>query len=158
MFTLARIREVLRAGKARPVLIIDLAVPRDVEPEVGREPNVYLYAVDDLKSIIDRNLFRRRQASAAAEAIIDDRVQHFMDWLRAREAVPAIRSLHEQADRERRALLDAAQRRLQKREDPLRVLEWVTHRLTRRLLHLPTVRLREEACRNDPAETGPDTA
>ena len=148
VLTLERTQEVLRAARERPVLVIDLAVPRDVDPRMAEEPNVYLHTVDDLKSIIDRNLFHRQQAGTEAEAIIDNQVQHFMDWLHAREAVPAIQALRQHADRERHDVLARAAARLRRGEDPLAVLERATHRLTGRLLHLPMVRLREEACRN----------
>lgn len=156
VLALERTRQVLRAGRERAMLIIDLAVPRDVDPRVGSEPNVYLHSVDDLKSIIDRNLFHRRRASTEAEDIIDDRVRYFMDWLHAREAVPAICALREHAARERRDVLQEAVERLARGEDPRAVLERATHRLTGRLLHWPMVRLREEASRNNnaPAATG----
>ena len=147
ILTLPQVRDVLQAGKARPVLMIDLAVPRDIDPRIAGQANVYLYALDDLRSMIDRNLFQRRQAGPEAEAIIDNQVQHFMDWWQVRAAVPAIRSLHEQAEQERQVVLEEARQRLLQGADPARVLELLAHKLTRRLLHLPTLRLRAEASR-----------
>jgi glutamyl-tRNA reductase len=123
--------------------MVDLAVPRDIEQEVGELDDVFLYTVDDLAEIVSANLDTRRSAVEQAEAIIDTQVVQFMHWMRAREAVPLIRSLRERADAARRQELERAQRLLARGEDPARVLEALSQGLTNKLLHPPTQALNE---------------
>jgi glutamyl-tRNA reductase len=133
----------LRARRRRPIFMVDLAVPRDIEQEVGELDDVFLYTVDDLAEIVSANLDTRRSAVEQAEAIIDTQVVQFMHWMRAREAVPLIRSLRERADAARRQELERAQRLLARGEDPGRVLEALSQGLTNKLLHPPTQALNE---------------
>ena len=128
----------LRARRHRPVLIIDLAVPRDVEPEVGRLGDVFLYTVDDLGKIVRQGLDLRQAAVAEAEGIISRGVGEFMRWLSARDGVPAIRAFREQAEAIRRHELDRAMRALARGEAPSVVLESLSVGLTNKFLHGPT--------------------
>ena len=91
----------------RPMVMIDLAVPRDIEPEVGRLDDVYLYSVDDLGRLVQTGTDARRAAVVQAEAIIETRVQGFMHWMQSREVVVVIRDLHQAAEDVRAAELDA---------------------------------------------------
>ena len=108
------VESALKARRHRPMLMIDLAVPRDVETEVGRMDDVFLYTVDDLGKIVQEGHDTRLQAVSQAEQIIDAKVIDFMQWLAAREAVPTIRALRDQAERARRHELERALRRLEK--------------------------------------------
>ena len=128
----------LRARKHRPMLMFDLAVPRDVEGEVGTLDDVFLYTVDDLGNIAREGMDVRSNAVAQAEVIIENQVTDFMRWLGNRELVPAIRALRDSAERARRHEMERALRRLAKGEDPKTVLEGLSHALAAKLTHAPT--------------------
>ena len=128
----------LKARKHRPILMLDLAVPRDVEGEVGKLDDVFLYTVDDLGRIARAGMDSRQNAVAQAEVIIENQVTDFMHWLGNRELVPTIRALRDAADRARRHELERAVKRLAKGEDPKLVVEQLSHALANKLLHAPT--------------------
>ena len=125
----------------KPVFILDIAVPRDVESEVGELEDVYLYTVDDLKSIIDDNIKSRREAVAQAEQIIDTEVALFMDWVNSQDAVATIRALRNQAQRIRAQVLEAALQKLRLGAVPEDLLHEVSRTLTNKLIHPPSARL-----------------
>ena len=95
---LGAVERAVKARRHRPIFMVDLAVPRDIEPEVGKLQDVFLYTVDDLGAIVREGNASRQAAVAQAESIIDTRVQNFMQWLDARSIVPVIRHMHTQAD------------------------------------------------------------
>jgi len=128
----------LRARKHRPMLMYDLAVPRDIEGEVASLDDVFLYTVDDLGKIAREGMDVRSNAVAQAEVIIENQVTDFMHWLGNRELVPAIRALRDSAERARRHEMERALRRLAKGEDPKAVLESLSHALAAKLTHAPT--------------------
>jgi glutamyl-tRNA reductase len=132
------VESALKARKHRPMLMFDLAVPRDIEAEVGTLDDVFLYTVDDLGKIARDGLDVRHNAVAQAEVIIENHVTDFMQWLGSREVVPAIRALRDAAERSRRHEVGRAQRRLARGEDPQRVMEELSRALTNKLLHAPT--------------------
>jgi len=132
------IERALKTRRHRPILMIDLAVPRDVEAEVAELDDVFLYSVDDLGKIVQEGLDIRHAAVAQAEAIINSNVHAFMHWLENRELVPTIRALREQAERMRRHELERAVRMLAKGDEPEKVLEQLSHSLTNKFLHAPT--------------------
>ena len=132
------IESALRARKHRPILMFDLAVPRDIEGEVGGLDDVFLYTVDDLGKIAREGMDVRSNAVAQAEVIIENQVTDFMHWLGNRELVPTIRALRDSAERARRHEMERALRRLAKGEDPKAVLESLSHGLAAKLLHAPT--------------------
>jgi glutamyl-tRNA reductase len=127
------------------MFMVDLAVPRDIEPEVGELDDVFLYTVDDLAQIVSDNRDARRSAVEQAEVIIETQVGQFMRWMQARESVPLIRALREQGEQARRQELERALRCLQRGDDPARVLEALSQGLTNKLLHAPTQALSETA-------------
>jgi glutamyl-tRNA reductase len=137
------VERALKARRRRPIFIVDLAVPRDVEPEVGELDDVFLYTVDDLGEIVRGNLDARRSAVEQAEALIETQVGQFMHWMQVRESVPLIRRLREQADEARRVELARALRHLARGDDPKAVLEALSHGLTNKLMHPPTQTLNE---------------
>ncbi|HWQ40318.1 MAG TPA: glutamyl-tRNA reductase [Burkholderiales bacterium] len=132
------IERAVRARRHRPMLMIDLAVPRDIEAEAGELDDIFLYSVDDLGKIVQEGLDVRQAAVAQAEAIINAGVHDFMHWLEAREVVPAIRALRDHAERMRRHEVERALKLLGKGDDPQKVLEQLSHALTNKLLHGPT--------------------
>ena len=132
------IESALRARKHRPILIIDLAVPRDVEAEVEKLDDVFLYTVDDLGRLAREGLDMRHSAVAQAEAIIETQVGDFMQWFDNRELVPTIRALRDDAERARRHEVERAVRLLARGDDAAKVLEQLSHSLTNKFLHAPT--------------------
>jgi len=132
-----------KARRHRPMLIIDLAVPRDVEAEVGQLDDVFLYTVDDLGKVVQEGRSQRQSAVAKAEQIINAKVIDFMQWLSSRDAVPTIRALRDQGERARRHEVERALRLLQTGESAERVIEALSQALTNKLLHAPTAALHD---------------
>lgn len=135
---LGMVERAIKARKHRPIFMVDLAVPRDIEPEAGELDDVFLYTVDDLAQVVQEGLGNRKEAALEAEAIINVRVANFMHWLQTREAVPTIRALRDQADRLRRHELEKAQKMLARGDEPTQVLETLSNALTNKLLHAPS--------------------
>ena len=135
---LGAVERAVKARRRRPIFMVDLAVPRDIEPEVAELQDVFLYTVDDLGAIVREGNASRQAAVAQAEAIIETRVQSFMQWLDTRSVVPVIRHMHTQADLLRRAELERAMKMLSRGDDPAAVLEALSQSLTNKLIHGPT--------------------
>lgn len=136
------VESALKTRKRRPMLLIDLAVPRDIEAEVADISDVYLYAVDDLKDIVQENVQSRVAAAREAEKIIDTRVVDFMQWVGTLDAVPTIRALRDSADAAREAEVRRARQRLARGEDPAKVVEQLARALTNKFTHAPSDALR----------------
>src|SRR5687767_2613839 len=132
---LGAVERALKARKHRPMFMVDLAVPRDIEPEVKELEDVYLYTVDDLANVVQTGHANRQAAVAQAEAIIDAGVQSFVHWMDQRHAVPVIRQLNTQADEWRALELARARKLLAKGEDVDTVLEALSRGLTQKMLH-----------------------
>src|SRR5580704_13654420 len=145
---LGAVERAIKARRRRPIFMVDLAVPRDIEPEAGQLEDVFLYTVDDLGAIVREGNASRQAAVAQAEAIIETRVQNFMQWLDARSIVPVIRHMHTQADVLRRAEVERAQKMLACGEDPAAVLEALSQSLTNKLIHGPTHALNRASSEN----------
>jgi glutamyl-tRNA reductase len=139
------VERALRARRHRPMFMVDLAVPRDIEAEVAELDDVFLYTVDDLQGIVQGNLDSRRASLEQAEAIIEAQVGRFMHWMQARASVPLLRSLREQGEAARRHELERALRLLARGDDPKQVLEALSQGLTNKLLHGPTQALNDAA-------------
>jgi glutamyl-tRNA reductase len=117
------------------MFMVDLAVPRDIEPEVARLSDVYLYTVDDLAALVQTGSEKRQAAVEQAEAIIETGVQSFVHWLAQRGSVPLIQALHTQADDWRATEIARARKMLAKGEDVEAVLEALSRGLTQKMLH-----------------------
>jgi glutamyl-tRNA reductase len=139
------VERALKQRRRRPMFMVDLAVPRDIEPEVAELGDVFLYTVDDLAGIVSTNLDTRRSAVEQAEAIIDTQVGQFMHWMQGRESVPLIRALREGAETMRRDEVARALKLLERGDDPAKVLEALSQGLTNKLMHAPTEALNESA-------------
>jgi glutamyl-tRNA reductase len=137
------IERAVRARRHRPVFMVDLAVPRDIEPEVGGLDDVFLYALDDLAEVVREGMDVRQSAVVQAEAIIETQVDSFLHWMRLRERVPLIRQLRETGEAARQAELERALRALARGDDPKAVLEALSQGLTNKLLHAPTQALNQ---------------
>lgn len=140
--SLKTVREAVRERRRKPMFMLDLAVPRDVEPAVGELEDIYLYTVDDLQGVIRENLSSRRQAALLADSIIDTRIDEFYAWLESRAAADTIRELRREAGDRSEEVLTKAQRMLAAGKDPEEVMAFITHTLTKKLIHDPTAALR----------------
>ncbi len=132
---LGAVERALKQRKRRPMFMVDLAVPRDIEIEVKSLEDVYLYTVDDLAAVVQTAQASRQAAVAQAEAIVDVGVQSFMHWIERRSTVPLIQQLNAQADQWRAAEISRAQKLLAKGADVNAVLEALSKGLTQKLLH-----------------------
>ncbi len=137
------VERALKERKHRPVFMVDIAVPRDIEPEVGDLNDIYLYTVDDLKDVVQENMKSRQKAAGEAEKIIDTKVVEFMRWAHSLDAVPTIRAFRESAISIQEAEIEKAKRQLARGEDPTKVLEQLGRSLTKKLTHDPTTVLRQ---------------
>jgi glutamyl-tRNA reductase len=137
--------------RLRPMFMLDLAVPRDIDPRVGALEDVYLYTIDDLRQVVDENVKAREAEAVVARRLIDADVAEFMAGLKVRDAAPAIRELRGQAEAVRDAALAEARRQLAAGQPPQAVLEQLAATLTNRLLHAPSAALREAALTGDTA-------
>src|SRR6266581_3115796 len=133
----------IRARRHRPVFMVDLAVPRDIEAEVAGMEDVFLYTIDDLAATVREGIDARQSAVAQAEAIIESQVGSFLHWMKTREMVPLIRQLRETAEEARLREVERAARMLARGDDPKAVLEALSHGLTNKLMHAPTEALNQ---------------
>jgi len=143
------VERALKQRKYQPMLFVDIAVPRDVEPEVGTLSGVYLYTVDDLHAIIQQNLAQRQAAAEQAEQIIKLECNEFMTWLRSQDAVGTIREYRAQSDTIRRELVAKALNALEQGNDVESVIQDLAYKLTNRLIHAPTKSLQTAASHGD---------
>jgi glutamyl-tRNA reductase len=133
----------IKQRKHRPMLMIDIAVPRDIEAEVGELEDIYLYTVDDLQEIIQEGLKSRQEAAIQAEEIIDTQVAHFMGWIQSQDAFTVIGQFRDYAQQIRDAEVEKALRQLGKGESAEQVLQKLAHALTNKLIHTPSTQLRQ---------------
>ncbi len=149
IITRAMTAKALRARKRRPIFMVDIAVPRDIEPEVAELEDVYLFTIDDLQSVVNENMENRRQAAREADQLIASEVDRFEMQLRTRGAAPTIRRLREEAEHARQHTLEQARRMLAHGRSADDVLEFLSTTLTNRLIHAPSQRLRDAAENGD---------
>ncbi|MBT0729084.1 glutamyl-tRNA reductase [Rosenbergiella nectarea] len=143
------VESALKQRRHQPMLIVDIAVPRDVEPEVGKLDSAYLYTVDDLQAIIQHNMAQREAAAVEAETIVVQESGEFMAWLQAQNAVEVIRDYRHQAEDIREELMQRALSALSQGQDPQKVMQEMAHKLTNRLIHSPTKSLQQAAREGD---------
>lgn len=139
------VERALKQRKHRPMFMVDIAVPRDIEPEVGELDDVYLYTVDDLHEVIEEGRQSREEAAVQAEEIIVNQVEHFMGWLRSLKGVDTIRAFREQAEAKRDEQLAAAKKQLAAGKDPEQIINDLARTLTNKLIHEPSAQLNQAA-------------
>lgn len=132
------VESALKQRKHKPIFMVDLAVPRDIEPEVAKLADVYLYTIDDLQNVIEHNLKSRQQAATEAESIIDYEVKEFSQWLRGQSVVDTVRSYRNKAETQRDEVLEKAQRMIEQGKPTEEVLQYIAYTLTNKLTHEPT--------------------
>lgn len=139
----------IAARRRRPMFLVDIAVPRDIEASVAELEDVYLYTIDDLHQVIDENLRSRREAALEAEAMIELSVEHFMGWWRAFDVHNPLVDLRRVAEANRDETLAKAQALLARGKSPQEALAFLANTLTNKLLHAPSANLRAAALRGD---------
>lgn len=137
------VESALKRRKHQPMFMVDVAVPRDIEAEVGDLNDVYLYTVDDLREVIDDNLRSRQEAAEQAGEIIEFHTQEFMGWLRSLDAVSMIQDYRRKAEKMRDDVLAKATRQLESGKPPEEVMKFLAHTLTNKLLHTPSAQIRQ---------------
>jgi glutamyl-tRNA reductase len=135
----------IRARRRRPIFMVDMAVPRDIDPAVAELEDVYLFSIDDLQQLVDENIQQRELAAGGARLLVTEEVARFLAESRAQDAGPAIRALRQQADGIRRQTVEQARRMLQAGKSTDEVIDYLANTLTNRLLHAPTQALRQAA-------------
>ncbi|OGV76845.1 MAG: glutamyl-tRNA reductase [Methylotenera sp. RIFCSPLOWO2_02_FULL_45_14] len=135
---LGMVESAIKARRHRPIFMVDLAVPRDIEPEVAELDDVFLYTVDDLAQVVSDGLENRQSAAVEAEMIVTTHVEGFMQWFKKRDAVPTIKALRDQVDAMRKTEFEKAVKMLQKGERPEKALEALSIALTNKFLHAPS--------------------
>ncbi|WP_185268579.1 glutamyl-tRNA reductase [Halopseudomonas xiamenensis] len=136
------VERALKQRRHKPMFMVDIAVPRDIEPEVGDLADVYLYSVDDLREVIEENMRSRQDAAQAAERLIELGTDEFMQRLRARAAVDVLKRYRQRAEQQRDQELNKALARLERGGDPAAVMAEMARALTNKLLHEPSVQLK----------------
>jgi glutamyl-tRNA reductase len=141
----------VRKRRHRPIFMVDLAVPRDIDPAVAELSDVYLFSIDDLQHIVEENRREREAAAGDARRLLEEEVARFVAELRAHDAGPAIRALRQQADTIRAQTVEQARRMLLAGKSADEVIDYLANTLTNRLLHSPTQALRQASESADPA-------
>jgi glutamyl-tRNA reductase len=136
------VERALKLRRRRPMFMVDIAVPRDIEPEVGQLNDIYLYTVDDLQSVVDEGLRSRHHAAEQAMEIVDLHTEEFMAWVRSLDAVSVIQDYRGRCECIRDETVRRAHRQLAAGKPPQEVVRYLAHALTNKLLHHPSVRLR----------------
>ncbi|HEX7339208.1 MAG TPA: glutamyl-tRNA reductase, partial [Rhodanobacteraceae bacterium] len=149
LITRAMVERAIETRRHKPMFMVDIAVPRDIEPEVGQLKDVFLYGIDDLRQVIDRNKRTREAAAQEAETIIDLQVERYMAWRRALTLNNPIRGLRNHAETQRDEVLAKAEAMLAHGKSPQEALAFLAHTLTNKLLHAPSTHLRDATLNGD---------
>ncbi len=137
------VERALKQRKHQPIFMVDLAVPRDIEPEVSELDDIYLYSVDDLQSVIEENMENRQQAAQQASEIIDVQVQHFLQWQRSLGSVDIIAQIRQNTQDISDEVLRKAKKQLAAGQSAEETLDFLAHTLTNKFLHQPSTKLRQ---------------
>jgi len=137
------VESALQKRRHQPVFMVDIAVPRDIEAEVGNLNDVYLYTVDDLDEVIQENMRSRQEAAQQALEIIEQHTEEFMGWLRSLDAVSIIQDYRGQAETIRDEVLERSLRHLKNGKEPEEILRYLAHTLTNKILHTPSTQIRQ---------------
>ncbi|MES1926519.1 glutamyl-tRNA reductase [Salinisphaera sp. T31B1] len=143
MVHLSQLKAAVKQRRRKPMFVLDLAVPRDIDPAAGELEDIYLYSVDDLQSVIDDNMASRQQAARLANGMLDARIEEYIDWLDSRQATDTIRIMRERAHQARAQVMAQARRRIARGDAAEDVLDFVGHTLTNKLMHAPSATLRK---------------
>lgn len=143
------VKAALKTRRNQPMFLVDIAVPRDIHPDVGKLGNVYLYTIDDLQKVVDENRSKRSEAAEAANEDVTESVEEFMRWLNSARASVYLQNLHKHAQMNSEELVTKALRKIRAGKDPEQVVTQLGNQLANRILHLPSIRLRQAAEEQD---------
>jgi glutamyl-tRNA reductase len=149
VITFDAVKAAVRARRRKPIFMVDIAVPRDIEPEVAELEDIYLFTIDDLHNVVNENMQSRREAARDANEMLARETARFEQRLKTLDAVPTIRQLRDEAELVRLQTAEQARRMLAAGRDPREVVDFLATTLTNRLLHGPSQRLREAAERGE---------
>jgi len=138
------IRKILKARKEKPLFLIDIAVPRDIEPSVNNLPNVFLYDIDDLQKVVKNNLEERKEETGKVRKIIEEEKAHFLAWANSRQSAPIIKALNKKAEDIRTEELNMALKKLSHlSQEDIQIIDYATQKIINKLLHNPIIKLKE---------------
>ncbi len=138
------IRKILKARKEKPLFLIDIAVPRDIEPSINNLPNVFLYDMDDLQKVVENNLEERKEETGKVKKIIEEEKGHFLTWASSRQSAPIIKALNKKAEDIRTEELNIALRKLSHLSaEDIQIIDYATQKIINKLLHNPIIKLKE---------------
>ena len=141
-----QMQKVMKERKNRPVFIIDISVPRNIDPEINDMNNVYLYDVDDLRGVVDTNILERQKEAKKAEDIIEEEIETFKKWLSSLDSVPTVIALREKAEAIKKEEIEKLLNRLPEiGEKEKKAIEGLASSIVNKLIHAPTVALREDS-------------
>jgi glutamyl-tRNA reductase len=141
-----QMQKVMKERKNRPVFIIDISVPRNIDPEINDMNNVYLYDVDDLRGVVDTNILERQKEAKKAEDIIEEEIETFKKWLSSLDSVPTVIALRDKAEAIKKEEMDKLLNRLPEiGEKEKKAIEGMAGSIVNKLIHAPTVALREDS-------------
>ena len=143
------VKAALKQRRNQPMFLVDIAVPRDIHPDVGKLGDVYLYTIDDLQKVVDTNLSKRSEAAKSAGGDVSEAVDEFMRWLNSARASVYLQNLHKHARKNSEELVTKALRKIKAGKDPEKVVTQLANTLANRILHIPSVRLRQAAEEQD---------
>lgn len=143
------VKAALKQRRNQPMFLVDIAVPRDIHPAVGKLGNVYLYTIDDLQKVVDENMSKRTEAAETATGDVNESVEEFMRWLNSARASVYLQNLHKHARMNSDELVAKALRKIEAGKDTEKVITQLANTLTKRILHLPSTRLRQAAEEQD---------
>lgn len=143
--TKAQMHSVMKERKQKPVFMIDISVPRNIDPEINGMDNVYLYDVDDLQGVVDGNILERGKEAEKAEGIIDEEIETFQRWQSSLEAVPTIVALRDRAEAIKKEELQKLNNRMPLSEEEKKAVEYMAASIINKLIHPPTAALKEDS-------------
>ncbi|MCP3661843.1 MAG: glutamyl-tRNA reductase [Gammaproteobacteria bacterium] len=136
------VESALKKRRHQPIFMVDIAVPRDIEAEVGQLNDIYLYTVDDLQEVIEENMRSRQEAAEQAQEIVELHAEEFMGWIRSLDAVSMIQGYRQQAEKMRDEVLKKALKQLESGKPPAEIMQFLANTLTNKLLHTPSSEIR----------------
>jgi glutamyl-tRNA reductase len=138
-------QKIMKERKRKPVFIIDISVPRNIDPEINKIDNVYLYDVDDLQGVVDTNMHERKKEAEKAEAIIDEEVEKFLKWMSSLDSVPTIVALRQKAEEVKNEEFEKFKNKFPELDDEkIKAVEYLATAIVNKLIHPPTVALKED--------------
>ncbi len=137
------VERALKKRKRKPIFMVDIAVPRDIEPEISKLNDVYLYTVDDLQTVIEENQRSRQTAALQGDEIVLTETRHFMDWMQSLDTISVIQAMRENIQTPQSDLVKKAKQHLAKGDDPGKVVEALARALTQKFTHTPSVKLKQ---------------